>query len=177
MITRLHNPKTDFYLEFKSLVLGDNFHWYWNNTSHGNQHHHDGENYGFFSHLFLERPGYSFLYPKPNSQFVELAHKLFIEIACANNIDAKVIYRINANMTVPLDSKNKYGPLHTDHEFPHKNMIVYLTDCNGGGTMVSGEKPYYGQEDDVIIFEGEHQAGCPKFGRRVVLVYTFNDFN
>ena len=177
MFKQLHNPKTDFYREFKDLVLGNRFTWYWIDKSHGNQHFDVGENFGNFSHTFLERPEHSVLYPKPNSSLLESAHRLFVEIAIANNINAKVIYRINANLTIPLDSGNIHGPPHTDHEFPHKNMIVYLTNCNSGSTIIDGQEPFYGKEDDVIIFDGEHQAGCPKFGRRVVLVYTFNDFN
>ena len=60
---------------------------------------------------------------------------------------------------------------HMDHEFPHKNMLIYLTDA-GGSTIVEGEE-FAPEEDDVIIFEGMHWHKLPKKERRVVLVMTY----
>ena len=63
-----------------------------------------------------------------------------------------VMYRANANMTIPSETgKSLIGPPHTDHECPHKNLLIYLTDGNGGPT-IAGDEKYFGQEDEVILF-------------------------
>lgn len=161
------------YNELKEIVLGQDFPWFWHEQAYDETEvTASTSNFSFFSHVILERPGYTTLYPKVNSQYIDLAHKVFVDIAEQQKIEPKVIYRINANLTIPSET-GKPGPIHTDHDFPHKNMIVYLTDCNGGATMVENQEPFYGTEDSVLIFEGKHQHSLPKSGRRVVLVYTF----
>ena len=60
------------------------------------------------------------------------------------------------------------------HHFPHKNILLYLTDT-GGKTFV--EEEYHDpKEDDVIIFSGNHWAELPKTGRRIVIVNTIYIF-
>jgi len=82
---------------------------------------------------------------------------------------------MNANC-VHSDSVYQYSLPHIDHRFPHKNIIVYLT--NSGGNTIIEEVPYEPKEDDVLIFEGEHYIEKPKASRRIVLVSTiFTDFN
>ena len=61
---------------------------------------------------------------------------------------------------------------HYDHEFPHKNLLIYFSDTNGGYTMVDDER-YDGEENDVIIFDGLHYNKPPSKGRRIVLITTF----
>ena len=39
-------------------------------------------------------------------------------------------------------------------------MIIYLTDTQGGSTMVEG-KEYMSQEDDVLIFDGKPHCARP----------------
>ena len=59
----------------------------------------------------------------------------------------------------------------TASDFPHKNMLIYLTDA-GGSTFVEGEE-FAPEEDDVIMFEGLHWHKLPRKERRVVLVMTY----
>ena len=170
MLKELKSPKTSSYYELKNLVLGSDFQWHWiENSVNGEKVQ---NNHGIFSHVFLHRPTNFNPYPQECSVHVKLATEVFIDIVKENNIDVDILYRINANITIP--TKNcYYGPIHTDHDFPHQNMIVYLTDSNGGPTVVGNEK-FYGREDDIIIFSGEHRVGVPTENRRVVLVYTFD---
>ena len=75
------------------------------------------------------------------------------------------------NAVAPSDKRNIISVPHEDHEYPHKNMLIYLTDA-GGSTFVEGEE-FAPEEDDVIIFEGIHWHELPKQKRRVVLVMTY----
>ena len=61
--------------------------------------------------------------------------------------------------------------MHEDHTFPHKNVLVYLTDA-GGETYV-GDDVFYPEEDSVLLFQGPHCHAMPKDKRRVVLVATY----
>ena len=81
-----------------------------------------------------------------------------------------MMVRFSENSTHP-EQKYIKTSLHTDHDFPHKNMLIYLTDA-GGNTFVEDEK-FAPEEDDVIIFEGLHWHQLPKHKRRVVLVMTY----
>jgi len=185
MIQKLHNPKTVLYQELKNLVLRDEFCWFWNSTSHYDlvEGEYEWENFSFLSHNFLKRPGDEYLFSSPNSNYTHLAHNVFEEIVRENGIlwgapieCPFVMYRANANMTIPSGTGEALiGPPHRDHQYPHKNILIYLTDCNGGPTIV-GEEKYFGQEDEVILFQGEHQGCTPVTDRRVILVFTFYDF-
>ena len=170
--TFLKNPKTDTYKKFKNLVLGGDFPWFRVEHTAYEDHQEGHEDFPFLSHKFLTRPLDSCLYSKVNSQYVEHMQEVFREIAFANDIDPQVIYRMNANAVYPT-ANNLPSPLHVDHNFPHNNMIIYLTDLHGGSTMVEG-KEYMSQEDDVLIFDGKpHCARPPRKDVRIVLVITF----
>ena len=167
----LINPKTDTYKNFKNLVLSGDFAWFrMKSTSFECQEGH--EDYPFLSHRFLTRPLDSCLYSKVNSSHVDMMERVFREIAFANDIDPQVIYRMNANAVYPTEN-DLPSPLHVDHNFSHHNIIIYLTDPQGGSTMVEGEE-YMANEDDVLIFDGKsHCARPPRKDVRIVLVITF----
>jgi len=167
----------DSYFQLKNLVLGQDFPWFFLKDAVLGQYSQgqtNVNNFTFFSHVFLNRPGEPKAYASPVSSLLPLAEEVFCDICEERKIPYGVLYRVNANMTLPSVSKNtEPSPLHRDHDFPHKNMLVYLTDCNEGPTIVLGEEDYYGKEDDVYVFEGLHQHKLPTSDRRVVLVYTF----
>lgn len=175
MIRSLGKQTSDLYLQVKETVLGPDFPWHWHEKAYlDDEVTEDTCNFGFLSHVILERPGHSFLCPKINSEYFDMCHELFLQICNNNDIHPQVLYRINANFTFLDDplSCNKYGPPHTDHNFPHKNMLVYLTSIKSGLTRI-GDQHYMGLEDEAMMFEGIHQHMLPMSGRRVVLVYTF----
>ena len=78
---------------------------------------------------------------------------------------------MNVNLTYPIPGV-KQSPPHVDHPFPHKNMLIYLTDA--GGKTVIGNDSHNPREDDIIIFGGEeHFHYYPQQKNRIVLVVTY----
>ena len=171
----LKNPRTDTYINFKNLVLSNNFPWFRlsKTISDEPEQNTDYDEFSFLSHTFLTRPQPSCLYSHANSEHVQQMQQVFREIADYNKLDPQIIYRMNANAMYPTE-KNLPSPMHVDHFFPHKNMIIYLTNPHGGSTIV-GEKEYLAEEDDVLIFDGvRHCVKPPSKDIRIVLVTTFS---
>tara|TARA_B100000131_G_scaffold18_1_gene23 strand:- start:293 stop:862 length:570 start_codon:yes stop_codon:yes gene_type:complete len=169
----LKNPKTPHYGRFKEFILGREFEWYrWDRTCPLMEDS-VADDFPFLSHNFLKRPGGNRMFSQVNSRQIPNMNHLFTEICKHNEIDPKVIYRMNANAVYPTE-RNLPSPPHVDHDFPHYNMIVYLTNPQGGWTIVDGEE-YETEEDDILIFNGElkHCAKPPSKDVRVVLVTTF----
>ena len=195
-ITKLKNPKTDTYKNFKSLVLGDNFPWFYNgNFVHkGNERTYkktadDGySDITFLSHSFLMRPlqldcrpgilqQVGKLYPNVNSNYIDSCDEVLNEIFVYNKHSVNCIYRMNANMIYPSEGRQETLP-HVDHGFPHKNLIVYLTDAGGktvckSDNILGGDQVHDPQEDDIITFSGTHYIHLPKKDRRVVIIVTY----
>jgi|TARA_B100000035_G_scaffold2055_1_gene1796 hypothetical protein len=163
MIAELKNPLTGKYYELKNLVLGERFPWYASNNGL--------DSFNYYSHVFLERPDHIPVvkrYPVVSSPYIDLLDDVLEEIFLHNSISPSCIYRMNANAT---DPGYKQSTWHKDHEFPHHNLLIYLTDA-GGITKVE-DKQYDPKEDDIITFQGEHCHMLPKEKRRVVLVVTY----
>lgn len=170
MIKVLNNSLTDSYLEFKKKILDDHFPWYFNNDVSKQEFNSDG-NVFYYGHTFFTRPevdGFS----QPSSKYFELGFRVMREILTENNYDSKKYFllRMNANCLLPSNSA-EFSTSHIDHDFPHLNFLLYLTG-SGGSTFVEGEenKP---EEDQAIIFSGNHYMQLPKKGRRIVLIATF----
>ena len=164
MITQLTNPQTQTYRRFKSDVLSSAFPW--------NYFRGDDASPAYYGHTILARPGYEeLMMPTQQSDWLGIANKVLLEIFMANDIKVRSVLRINVNCTHQTDGKTT--PIHKDHDFDTKNIVVYLNEFECGATNVEDEshKP---QEDDIIIFEGLHSIEQPCNGtRRVVLVATF----
>ena len=117
-------------------------------------------------------------YPNATSGHADLVHTVLKEIfehndmpwvMPTNSSSCTCFYRININATEP--GMKGYGYPHVDHEFPHKNLIVYLTD-SGGQTVCEGEV-YNPEEDDIITFEGRNYQGLSNTKRRIVVVANY----
>tara|TARA_Y200000002_G_scaffold30784_1_gene22794 strand:+ start:483 stop:983 length:501 start_codon:yes stop_codon:yes gene_type:complete len=158
------NPLTQTYRRFKSDVNSMAFPW--------NYFKGDGASPAYYSHTILARPGFEeSLMPTQQSDWLNMANKVLLEIFMANEIKVKSVLRINVNATHYTDGYTT--PLHMDHNFETNNIVVYLSQFEGGATNVEGgsHKP---QEDDIIIFDGFHSIEQPTNGtRRVVLVATY----
>ena len=174
-IRRLENPKTELYLDFKEKILSSEFKWVYSRTTtddlgdSGEYGHHN-----MYAHCLLGRPGTTKLYPQTLSKYLDHFNDILIELFNFNRIEPhefNVMIRANVNAVNPQIGKVKYSIPHMDHEFSHKNMLIYLTDA-GGSTFVEGEE-FAPEEDDVIVFEGMHWHKLPKEERRVVLVMTY----
>lgn len=157
----MKNPLTENYLHLKALVLSSDFPWYLQRNEH--------DEFYFYGHSFVERPESGLKLPVIKSNDFELCYTVFMEILEYNGVDVTTFYRMGANAVSPQSGK---APVeHVDHEFPHKNLLVYLTDA-GGATIVEGNR-YEPQEDSLLLFTGRHYHKFPKKKRRVVLVATF----
>ena len=177
MFTRLETPDTGDYFSLKELILGPHFGWshnakatpYMENTP-------SYQDLSFYSHAFLHGPSPRHgLYSKANSEFLPNVETVVGQIFELNNVKVDVVYRINANAVHPVEGNLLTVP-HTDHQYPHKNMLIYLTNV-GGDTIVfddAGKKHHFTPvEDDIVTFEGLHCMVPPKKGRRVVIVVTY----
>ena len=164
MITQLANPHTQTYRRFKSDVMSSAFPW--------NYFHGDGASPAHYYHTILARPGFEeALMPTQQSDWLNIANKVLLEIFMANDIKVKSVLRMVVNCTHETDGHTT--PLHMDHNFETNNIVVYLNQFECGATNVEGEshKP---QEDDIIIFDGFHSIEQPCNGtRRVALVATY----
>ena len=79
MITQLANPHTQTYRRFKSDVLSSAFPW--------NYFHGDGASPAHYYHTILARPGFEeALMPTQQSDWLNIANKVLLEIFMANNI-------------------------------------------------------------------------------------------
>jgi hypothetical protein len=176
MIQKLNNSKSQLYLEIKDLVTGPNFHWFYKlkSTTMDDEKY---NNISLYGHSFLSRSesDYDRFYSLPNSEHLDKVQYFLAKVAKENNVQINCFYRINANAVHPTDEDKLTVP-HYDHEFPHKNMLVYLTDSGGETVVYNGDgtiEEHHPQEDDIIIFDGLHCHRPPKDRRRVVLVATF----
>ena len=181
MMKEILNPKTEEYLAMKKLVSSMDFAWYWNHDSVKDDEGNDYvDSIPFFNHTLIRRPmeGPEYVvYPKPNSQYVDIASLLIKQILQANNISLNCVYRASFNLTLPHLSKHLHVRPHLDHYIPHKNLLVYLNDVDGDTVLcddsdndLSSESP---REDKAIIFEGRHYHYMPTTSRRLVFVCTF----
>jgi len=173
MITKLINNKTKRYVRLKNLIISSRFSWTWQNQTTPKQNKNGYDNFGFYVHSFLDRPvPLRACYSNPCSKYITDANNAIAEILVHNGLTPKVIYRMSANCVHPTNSGTPSVP-HVDHDFPHDNLLIYLTDPQGGETIV-GDEEYLGEEDDVITWEGElHHHRPPVKGRRIVLIATF----
>ena len=158
------NPMTADYLTLKQAVLSNDFAWYVNRSS--------CDDFDFYGHSFVNRPEVGDVpIPTMNSELAPLALRVLSQVCEANGITVHCVYRMAANSITPTAGSPRFSEPHVDHEFPHTNLLIHLTDV-GGATVVEGQRLEAG-EDGVVVFTGEHFAEFPTSGRRVVLVATF----
>ena len=197
-IKKLKNPRSKLYYDLKRHILSPEFEWnYLEDSVTPNDKdmvlwkeevnkYIDKEfiiqNPHIYTHPFLLRslPKSSTcwnqrVYPEmTNSTYMDQLSMICCDIFNINgfsNTDFNMMCRCSVNAVAPSDKRNIISVPHEDHEYPHKNMLIYLTDA-GGSTFVEGEE-FAPEEDDVIIFEGIHWHELPKKERRVVLVMTY----
>ena len=179
MLRTLKNPRTKEYKELKKFILSNEFAWYWQNTAT------DGttpferlyptlkgehENFGLLFHQFIARANERTRYPHLSSSHFDAVQQVVLQILDYNNIGCDVIYRMAAQMVFPTATRKGSVP-HCDHDYPHENVLMYLSDTDG--ETVCGEEEHHPKEDDVIIFRGEHYHRPPSAGRRIIIIATF----
>ena len=182
MLNSLSNPKTQYYLDFKKWVLGENFFWNYNEKGGVSLQHLErtnanssktfDSNVPFYTRTFIRRPeirAFPSIDPWVDPSEVDKVVTVVKEIFKHNNESFSTLLRLSINAVHPKSKVVTTIP-HYDHRFSHTNFIIYLTDA-GGSTFVDDEK-FDPKEDDVILFKGEHYHNTPAENRRVILVAT-----
>tara|TARA_R100001443_G_scaffold49944_1_gene62236 strand:+ start:922 stop:1470 length:549 start_codon:yes stop_codon:yes gene_type:complete len=181
MITKLKNPITEEYKELKKFVFSDRIPWHYNATTTTKNSHLKKKDMEFFSHMLLGRPQHEdnrIAVPYVSSAYFEKCYFILKEILDFNNIHFDVVYRMNLNLT--LHSSIKESTPHLDLNFPHKNIIIYLSSFKNGKTIVldKNNKKMYSEakEDNIIMFDGKlaHYHESPAIDdKRIVMVANF----
>jgi hypothetical protein len=174
MIKEFLNPKTEEYLKFKKEVLSGHFPWFWTDDSVQDENDNSHENpIPLLTHTIIKRPldppDFT-VYPKQNSGYANVVNVILQQIFLYNKINLDCVFRVGINLTMPLVGSNCTLP-HVDHDFPHKNLLVYFNESDGD--TVCGDDRFTPKEDAIIVFEGEHYHYLPSKLRRLVLVCTF----
>ena len=177
MIKQLNNPTSIRYQELKDKLLSNKVPFYYENYSTKSvplsdcpEGHSD---IGFYAHTLLTRPEIT-RYSQQLSPVLDEFLGVFDEIIQFNNLSNNYyLLRACVNIVHP-EVPRKITVPHVDHDFDHKNMLIYLTN-SGGETYVEGES-FDPKEDDIIVFDGEHYMRTPKTDRRVIIVATFCDW-
>lgn len=153
-------------------VLTDAFPWYY--ADH--QLYDDG--YGFMFHLLANRAENVPPEERQNSSYYSFFKSVLDGFCVKHNIEYKEIYRMCINST-GLCTKEQSG-FHYDHDFPHRQLLVYLTDCPTSRLLIADENENVTQEFTPKAFHGisftrlNHAIKYRKEeGRRIVVVYTF----
>lgn len=164
------------FLDF--VLLGD-FPWFYVKAT---------DNFFLVTHMLMLRPE-EFQSPEDgiylpkrgeiNSSHYRAAEELFLRICGDNNISVRTIYRMAFNTT--FADPSKHGDLHVDHDFPHKNFLLYLNGFDDGNTLLFDEsgkhvQTIYAAKDKFAFFDGNLHAQqfCKPQQRRVVFVVTFD---
>lgn len=179
ILSKLKNPKSDIYYQIKEFVLSGDFPWFYKQDTHvilGDVG--DYQSPPFYSHQLLGRPGSKDLpgkmYPEKTSNYFDNFYPFLEQVVSENDLQVSTFLRFNVNCVHPQDDKRLTVP-HVDHQFPHMNLLVYLTDAGGETVLMEGDESvaFHPAEDDIILFQGLHCMRPPEEKRRIVLVATF----
>lgn len=167
MIQKLDNPLTSDYIDLKNFILSIDFPWFrLPNTTLNIK----DDGISFFTHTFLERPEANIGYSRANSPYIDGCLKVLHQIVSYNDVEFNYFIRASVNLVSPCLTVKRTVE-HCDHQFPHKNILIYLSETDGD-TVVDGEN-FSPQEDCGIIFTGKHYHYTPTDKDRIVLVGTF----
>ena len=168
-----NNFLTDSQKDMLENVLGQNFPFYYTPSAL------DGDDIGYMSHTILRRPELRLEGDDGiNSKHYDFFKEILISFCQKNKISLNKALRICVNLTLP--SLKKSSGVHVDHDFEHKQLILYLTDneeaCthvleDDKETVIKSIKP---EKYKAVCFSNKfHYVDLPKQKRRVVVVFTF----
>ena len=131
----------------------------------------------FFTHIVLHRPEDSAV-NKINSPSYNYLTKLFKNFSKRCNFKYNKIYRICFKIT--FNNGTKQSSTHLDHQFPHKQLILYLhiDDLKSHTCVYNKEETKIKKinpiPNSVAIWNNlKHYHITPTKGYRLVLIYTF----
>jgi hypothetical protein len=118
--------------------------------------------------------------PPFNSPHHQQIVDIFESFVLKNKIICNEILRCSVNLTYKTNSDK--CPIHQDHDYSHKQLLVYLNDCKdkGAKTVLMDESETKVLKEIIPEkFKGVYFESCPHYmiypsqDIRVVLVYTF----
>lgn len=159
----------------EGTVLSSGFPYYYS----PNTIHNPPDNNAYMSHDVLRRPEERTSGEMFNSTYGEQFLRILKEFTDKNSIDVKEALRISVNIT--FAGRTETCPTHVDHPYPHKQLLIYLNDCDSEATTVvlsedrsrvlnkATPEKYKG----VCFGSAPHYMVFPKQGARIVAVFTF----
>tara|TARA_R100000995_G_C3451996_1_gene108636 strand:+ start:250 stop:825 length:576 start_codon:yes stop_codon:yes gene_type:complete len=147
-------------------------------------------NYPYLCHTILRRPEditetnsvFNSKYStetKFNSKFADIFLEFLFAFCDKNKIKVNKVFRIGINLTFNIGVER--CPVHCDHDFDHKQLIIYLTNPDKNATTILlnkknkivyeiTPKKYKG----VVFDKCNHYMRYPKKGARIIAIYTFD---
>ena len=159
----------------EKTVLSSSFPYFYN----AHTIHDPPDNNAYMGHDILRRPEERAPGENFNSTYGEQFLKILKDFSDAADIKINDVFRMSVNITFAGLTKN--CPTHTDHQYPHHQLIVYLNACDSeSSTVVLSEdkskivnsiqpKKYRG----FCFSSAPHYMVFPRRGSRVVAVFTF----
>jgi hypothetical protein len=160
--------------ELLNFIFSNDFAWFFDYAEK------DTNKYGLFYHLLMKRNiENSNNIGIINSSYFKGFKDIFLKICKDNEIDVNVIYRASINRTYHF--AEKYGHIHKDHTFPHKQFIWYLNDFTDAPTYIFDEekniiKTTSVGKNKISIFDNQNHAQgfCAPGETRIAVIFTFN---
>tara|TARA_B100001063_G_C16685834_1_gene514285 strand:- start:621 stop:1148 length:528 start_codon:yes stop_codon:yes gene_type:complete len=156
----------------ETIILGNNFPFFLNKNAVVK------DNNSFMSHVVLKRIEERKNKNEINSPYYYNFIKILNEFTKKNNINYKEVFRIAVNFS--YNNNSKCSPIHVDHEFPHKQLLVYLNTVKDAFTIIYNKsktkvlKKITPEKYKGVCFDSfPHVGFFPKEGERIVIVYTF----
>jgi len=140
----------------------------------------DGDKNHWMGHVIIKRPEErSETDPLYNSDYAENFINIFEDFVKKNKINCEELLRCCVNLTFNTIAEG--CPTHVDHPYPHKQLIVYLNDCDKESVTVlldKSEKKKIAQitpekYKGVCFDSGPHYMKFPKKDIRLAIIYTF----
>jgi len=174
MIIEDNNFLTDYHKDqIENGILSGTFPFYWS------EHQVTGDYLPALLHAVMGRTtkGHVIESDKINSPNFNFCKNVLDTFCNKNNIKYKCIYRASINLTFHIP--REHGKIHEDHDFPHKQFLLYLNDSDGDTLLFNDKRKVYKrikfeQYKGVVFDRCLHTQEYPTKSRRVVLVITFN---
>ena len=174
----LNKKEKDFFK--KEIISNINFPFYLNFKSVKSVEGSKDNYFPFFTHKILQRPedvktGES----RINSTYYNSFVTLFNDLSKRCKFKYKELLRICINFT--FNSGEEKCPLHVDHPYPHKQLLIYIhnEDLNSFTFIYDKKEKKLIKKIKPTVNKGviwnslPHYHLTPKKGYRVVVIYTF----
>jgi hypothetical protein len=132
-----------------------------------------------FTHIILARPEHRIDKNQINSDYYFDIIKILNSFLQKNNIEYTEFLRICVNLT--FNNGVEKCPIHFDHSFEHKQIIIYLNDIldKNAKTIILDKNEKIIKEIEPEQYKGicfdklPHYHFYPKIGERITLIATF----